>query len=211
MNTQKIALFTTTSEMGTRLAEEALKRGHNVTAIVPDETEFKLKHQNLKVVKGDVRNKEDVSKNARGHDVVISTHEASMKNPREHVEATRSLIEGAKEAGVQHLVSASHPFAQRMENTEEFYDSFKPVLQAQQEALKLLQKEKGLSWGYLHTVEPEAGQRAGEYRVSTEAYLSEPEGQSRIALKNYTSHILDEAEKNQLEAHEEYHREEGIE
>lgn len=211
MNTQKIALFTTPTEVGTRLAEEALKRGHSVTAIVGNETEFKLKHPNLRVVRGDVRKKEDVIKHARGHDVVISTHEPSLKNPREHIETTRNIIEGIKEAGVQHFVSASHPFTQRMETTEEFYDSLKSVIHAQQEALKLLQKEKGLSWGYLHTVEPQTGDKRGEYKISNEVYLSQPTGQSRVQLKNYTSAIVDESERSQLETHDVYSKGENFE
>jgi putative NADH-flavin reductase len=202
MNTQKIALFTTTGEVGTRLAEEALKRGHSVTAIVSNENEFKLKHPNLKVIRGDGRRKEDVSKHSRGHDVAVFTYEPTLKNPREHVDITRNMIEGIKEAGVQHIVSAAHPLSQRMEGTEEFYNSFKPILQAQQEALKLLQKEKGLSWGYLHTIEPEAGQKPREYRISNEVYLSQPQGRERIPLRDYTGAILNEAEKSQLETHE---------
>jgi putative NADH-flavin reductase len=202
MSTQKIALFTPAGEVGRRLAEEALKRGHTVTAIVTDENEFKLKHPNLKVVRGDVRKKEEVTKYAKGHDVVINAYSPSIKNPREHVDITRSVIEGTKEAGVQHIVSASHPFEQRMEATEEFYNSFKPVIQAQQEALKLLQKEKNLSWSYLHSVAPEAGKKPGEYQVSDEIYFSHPEGQARIPLKEYTSTLLNEAEKGQMETHE---------
>jgi putative NADH-flavin reductase len=209
MSTQKIALFTTAGEVGTRLAEEALKRGHNVTAIVSNETEFKLRHPNLKVVKGDVRRKEDVSKYARGHDVAISTHEPSLKNPREHVETTRSMIEGLKQADVHHFVSAAHPLTQRTENTQEFYNSFKPVLEAQQESLKLLKKEQGLSWGYIHTVEPQA--KGGEYRFSNEVFVSQPQAQNRVPLKDYAGTVLDEAERAMLETHEEYHRGEELE
>jgi len=202
MSTQKIALFTPTGEVGRRLAEEALKRGHSVTAIVTNENEFNLKHPNLKVVRGDVTRKEEVVKYARGCDVAICAHEPSTKNPREHVDVTRNIIEGAKEAGVHHIISASHPFGKRMEPTEEFYNSFKPVIQAQREALKLLQKEKSLTWGYLHSAELEPGQKPGEYRVTNEVLFSQPTGQNRIPLKDYTTAILDEAEKSQLELHD---------
>jgi len=211
MSTQKIALFTPANEVGRRLAEEALKRGHSVTAIVTNEAEFKLKHPNLTVVKGNVTRKEDVTKHARGHDIVLSAYEPSMKNPQEHVNVTRNIIEGAKEAGVQHLVVASHPFEQRMESTEQFYNSFKPLIRAQEEALRLFQKEKNLTWGYAHSIAPEAGKQQGEYRISNEIFLSHPQGQQRVPLKDYTASLLDEAEKGMLETHESSYENDGIE
>jgi putative NADH-flavin reductase len=201
MKAQKIALFVNRGEASQRLATEALRRGHNVTAIVTDENEFSIRHPNLKVVKGDIRKKEDVKKYAKGHDVVIYTHEPTRDKPREHVDITRTVIEGVKESGVNHIVGAAHPFGLPTEGTEEAYNEFKPVVKAQQEALRLFQNEKDLHWGYAHSIEPEAEPKTGKYRASEEILFTTPEGENRIYAKGYSSAIIDEAE-NELALHE---------
>jgi putative NADH-flavin reductase len=210
MSTQKIALFGATGEVGQRLAEEALKRGHSVTAIVRDETEFKLKHPNLTVVKGDARRKEDVSRYAKGHNVVIAFHEPTKENPREHVEATRSFIEGTKQAGVPHLVAIGHSFGKWTGNTQQAFDAYKPIAQAQREALNLFKNEKDLNWGYARGSEPEKGASNGEYRMSSEILIDHPQGEYKVQPKNFTEAVLDEAEKSALEMHEQHEHDEEL-
>ena len=201
MNSQKIALFGTTGETTQRLVTEALRRGHNVTAIVPDEREFAMKHPNLKVVKGDVRKKEDVKKYATGHDVVICTHQPQRSNPDEYVNLTRSVIDGVKSSGIHSLVSVAHPFGQTTQTSKE-YEEQKPILKAQQDALQLFQNEKELQWGYAHSATSEVEQKTGKYQTSNEVLLTNPEGESRIPVKDYASAILDEAEKGEIELHQ---------
>lgn len=200
MSTQKIALFGTAEEPTQRLATEALRRGHTVTTIVTDEKQFPIKHPNLKVVKGDVRKKEDVRKYAEGHDVVISAHTPNQANPQEYVAITRSLIEGLKGSGIHSLLSVANPQGQPAERTEKEYEEFKPVVKAQQEALKLFKNERGFQWGYLRPAEPQ--QKAGKYQTADELLFTHPEGETRIPVKGYTSAILDEAEKAQMELHQ---------
>jgi uncharacterized protein len=202
MNVQKIALFGTSGETTQRLVTEALRRGHNITAIVGNETEFTMKHPNLKVVKGDVRKKEDVKKYASGHDVVICVHEPSQTNPREHVDITRSVIEGVKGSGIHNLVSTAHPWGQPAERTGKEYEDFKPIVKAQQEALKLFQNEKNLQWGYIHSIQPESDEKTGKFRTGNELLLTTPEGETRIPVKEYASAIIDEAEKGEMEFHQ---------
>jgi uncharacterized protein len=201
MNPQKIALFGTPGETTQRLATEALRRGHNVTAIVSDEKMVTIKHPNLKVVKGDVKKKEDVTRYAKGHDVVICAHEPTQAKPNEHVEITRSVIEGVKSSGVNHLLSVAHPFGQPTERTEEAYNEFKPIVKAQQEALNLFKREPKLQWGYIHSMEPEAIAGTNKYRTAVEVFFTNSEGQNTLPVKGYTSAIIDEAEKGEMEFH----------
>lgn len=199
MSTQKIALFGTSEESTQRVAAEALRRGHTVTTIIADEKEFPLKHPNLKVVKGDVRKKKDVHKYAQGNDVVISTHTAIQTNPQEYVTVTRSLLKGIKGTGIHSLLSVAQPLRQPAERTEKQYEEFKPVVKAEQEALKLFQNEKGFQWGYLHSAEPR--QKGGKYQTADELLFTSSEGESKIPVKEYASAIVAEAEKVEMEFH----------
>lgn len=197
MKAQKIALFSSTNEVGQRLAEEALKRGHTVTAIVSDEKEFKLKHPNLQVVKGDVMNKEEISKRVKGHDMVIFAHEPSQKAPREHVVAIHSLIEGIKNAGVQRFLATGYVERQPSEFTAEAYDAWKPVQQAQRDALKLLRRESWLHWGYACSPQSEPVQKNDKLVISKDILFTTPESENKLPAKNYTAALLDEAEKTE--------------
>jgi putative NADH-flavin reductase len=201
MSTQKIAMFGADGEVGRHLAEEALKRGHSVTAIVCDEKEFKLKHPNLKVVKAVTGKKEEVSKYAKGHDVVISFHEPSREKPREHVEATRAYIEGTKMAGVPHLVTVGHAFGKWTGNNQESYEAYKPIAQAQRDALSLFRKEKDLNWSYVRGQEPVRREDNGKYQMGGEILFAHPEGESKVKPQNFAEAILDEAEKSTPEFH----------
>jgi uncharacterized protein len=217
MNSQKIVLFGTSGEVSQRLVSEALKRGHTITAVVREEKLLQMKHPNLTTVKGDMKNRNDVTKYSKGHDVVICAHGPLKTQPQEHIDITRSVIEGTKNAGLNHLLFAAHPLGLPTENTEEFYNSFKPIIQAQREALRLFKNEKELHWGYAHSVEPEfddksklAPGRFPRYTFSDEILLIHQEGESRIPVKNYTSAIIDEVEKGEPELHG-YAEEEGRE
>jgi len=193
---QKIALFGTSGEINHRLAMEALRRGHHVTAIVPDKNEFTMQHPNLRIVKGDVKNKEDIRRYAKGRDVIIYTLESTKTQSRELVYITRLVIEAVKNSGVNNLLFAAHPLGLPAEIGEEFYGFLKPVIKAQREALELFQNEKGLQWEYVHSVEPEAKREKGKYRISHETLFTHPEGESRIPETEYASALIDKIEKD---------------
>ncbi len=198
MYSQKIALFGNSGENSRLIAKEALRRGHYVTAIVLNERYFTLKHPNLKVISGDVRKNYEVSKLSTDYDAVICAHEPVEAKPREHVYVTRAVIEGVKDSGVRRLIFAVHRIGHPIERTEEAYDGFKPILKAQQEALKILKNENLLQWGYVHSIVPEAVYQEGKYQNSNEILFTTPEGENRLQEKEYSSVILDEIEKYQI-------------
>ncbi|HTA28348.1 MAG TPA: NAD(P)H-binding protein [Bacteroidia bacterium] len=206
MYSHKIALFGTPDEVSHRLLAEALKRGHTVTAIVPDKNQFQIKHPNLKVVKGDVKKKTDVNQYATGHDTVICAHEPAKNDPHEHVGIVHSVLEGVKDAGVNNVLFTGHPVGIPVENTEEFYNSYKPIIAVQRKALDILHNERQLHWGYTHSVEPEKTDlqpgRSPKYSYSSEILFAHPEEENRIPVKEYASAIIDEAEKGEMELHE---------
>ena len=70
----KIALFGSTGRIGQRILNEALARGHEVTAIVRDATRKSDKRPNLTFKPGDVLKPESVAAATVGHDVVVSAY-----------------------------------------------------------------------------------------------------------------------------------------
>ena len=208
MTKKKIAMFGMLGDMRELVASEALRRGHSVTAIMPDETEMKLSGPRLAIVKGEIKNKEDISKYAKGHDVVIAFNEPTKGNPGEHLVAIRMFIDGTKEAGAHHLVAVGHAFGKWSGSGQQAFDKYKPILQAQRDALALFRNERDLNWSYLHSPEPEIGQENGDYRMSNDILCTHLQGEHKIQPKNFTESLIDEAESNVMELHEQREGEE---
>jgi uncharacterized protein len=93
-----IALFGTTGMIGQRILNEALSRGHTVTAIARDPSKISEKRPNLTVATGDILKPESVAAAAAGHDVVVSSYGPRDGDPQQLVTAARSLIEGVAAA-----------------------------------------------------------------------------------------------------------------
>ena|ERR1700722_2547762 len=193
MAKQKILLFGAASKTGNTLIAEALKRKYRVTAVVYDVNKVTIKHPDLKVEYGHMMNKDEVEKVVKGHDAVIGIHEPLSENPNEHIKAINSVIEGTKKAKVNKLLVIGHPVYRPVENTMEFYDSWKVVAWAQREALKRFQWEGYLNWGYAYSAKLEPDPRSGRIDKQEYMMLSTPIGESLIPLKNFAPFLLDKA------------------
>src|SRR5437773_2744203 len=94
----RIALFGAGGMIGRRILEEALRRGHEVTAVVRDPTRFSGAADRVAVVQGDVVDAASVAAAVRGHDAVISAvgpaHTPDAR-PQMLRDAARALMAGA--------------------------------------------------------------------------------------------------------------------
>ena len=70
-DTLDIVVYGATGGVGTHVVQEALDRGHRVTAVSRDPSNITLRHDNLDVVKGDLLDKASVTEIVAGKDVVI--------------------------------------------------------------------------------------------------------------------------------------------
>ena len=68
----KLLVFGATGGTGSRLVQQALEQGHVVTAFARDPTKMRLSHDNLRVVRGDVLNRDSVAAAVAGQDGVLS-------------------------------------------------------------------------------------------------------------------------------------------
>ena len=70
---QRLLIVGGTGGTGRELVEQALERGHQVTALVRDPAKLKIEHPKLRIVQGDVLDFSSVQEAVRGQDAVIST------------------------------------------------------------------------------------------------------------------------------------------
>lgn len=200
----KIALIGATGFVGSALLNEALDRGHEVTAIVRHPEKLQS-HQKLRPAKGDVYNADEVARLVAGHDAVISAFNPGWSNPDIYniqVKGTQTIINGVKKAGIKRLLFVGgagslevKPGVQALD-LPGFPAEYKQGALATREALNLLRKESTLDWSFLSSsADLFSGQRTGNFRLGTDQVLKDANGQSRISTQDYAVAMIDEVER----------------
>jgi putative NADH-flavin reductase len=204
----KIALIGGSGNIGSRILNEALSRGHQVTVIARDPTLITQCHENLTVVEGDILDPESIAEAASEHEVVISAYgPPEGKKVGQLAEATRSLLKGVKRAsGVKRLITVGGAGTLKVAPGVKLLDTvFLPkeerkVAIAHQEAKQFIKKhEDDLDWTILSpamTIAP--GKRTGIYRTGKTKLIVDDEGKSEISTEDYAVALLDEVENHRF-------------
>ena len=191
----KIALIGATGRAGSQLLEEALRRGHSVTAIARDTS--KLSPRPGVVSKNvDVLDAAALQAAVAGHDLVISAaHFATIP--------ASAVIGPVQAAGVKRLLvvggagSLLLPDGSRVIDAPDFPAEYKAEASAGAVFLDTLRQEQELDWTFLS---PSAlfveGQRTGTFRIDQDDLLVSAEGKSWITFADYAIAMLDEVEKH---------------
>ncbi|MEK6985801.1 MAG: NAD(P)H-binding protein [Candidatus Thermoplasmatota archaeon] len=197
-----IALFGASGDIGSRIAEEALARGHRVTALVRNPAQMSGEHPQLKIVRGDATDPLQVAVVARNHDVVASAISAPPNDLAVIVHAAKALVAGARETGKRVVAvggagSLEVAPGKLLLDSAQFPSFVRPVAAAHLDALKVF-KEKGddAPWTVVSPsafIEP--GRRTGTFRLGTEQLISDKKGNSRISMEDYAVAFVDELER----------------
>ena len=191
----KIALIGATGNIGTRVLNEALSRGHTVTAIVRNPEKVPL-HANATAVAGDVHDPAALAGLLAGHDAVVSAV---------HFLATdlEKLVAGVKQSGVKRWVvvggagSLEVAPGLKLVNAPGFPDAYKDEATKGGVFLDLLKSSAGdLDWSFLS---PSAlivpGERTGKFRLGRDQLLKDANGDSKISMEDYAIALVDELEQ----------------
>ncbi|WP_247905779.1 NAD(P)-dependent oxidoreductase [Streptococcus anginosus] len=194
----KIAVVAANGKAGQLIVEEAVKRGHDVTAIVRSENKTQAQH----LLKKDLFDltKEDLV----GYDVVATAfgawiaetlplHSKSIEHFNDLLAgtSTRFLVVGG--AGSLYVDKEKKV---RLVDTAEFPADYKPLSSAQADELDLLRTKKDLNWTF---VSPAAefipdGAHTGEYILAGDFFTVNEAGESKISYADYAIAFVDEIE-----------------
>ncbi|GHO47972.1 NAD(P)-dependent oxidoreductase [Ktedonospora formicarum] len=199
----RIALFGASGMVGQRIAREALKRGHSITAIVRASTYLTISHPRLEVAVADASVPADVAEIVQGYDVVVSALGPSASAPAStFVDLTRSLIEGVGRSGVPRLIAVGgagslevKPGVQLMD-TPDFPEDLQAIARAHREALAYYRPVNAFDWTVISpaaNIEP--GQCTGHYRTATDQLVTNAQGESNISVEDFAIAVLDELEE----------------
>src|SRR4051794_5576726 len=206
----KIALFGASGMVGKRIMDEAVHRGHEVTAIVRNPPAVHTDSDRVTVMQGDATDAARVAELVRGHDVVIDAI-APPRGPHTTAEvlpkAVRGLIEGMKQSGVKRLLVVGGAGSLLLGDgtplfsTTTFPEAYRAEAVGQRQALQELQSragQAGIEWSYLSpAAEVIPGKRTGQFRVGEDRLMVDELGRSRISAEDYAVAMLDEAEHPQ--------------
>ncbi|QHF40953.1 hypothetical protein PS893_01449 [Pseudomonas fluorescens] len=189
----KIAIIGATGRAGSQLLEEALRRGHSVTAIARDTSKIDAREGVVsKAV--DALDAPALQAAIAGHDVVISAaHFATLP--------ASAVVGPVKKAGVKRLLvvggagSLLLPDGVRVIDSEGFPEAYKAEASAGAEFLANLREERDLDWTFLSpSAEFVEGERTGKFRIGQDDLLVSSEGRSWITFADYAIAMLDEVE-----------------
>lgn len=204
----KIALIGASGFIGSALREEALRRGHQVTALVSQPGKLTATATNLTVEQVDVQNTAQLTEKLTDADVVVSAFSGHAQDDIRgyYVQGVKSIIAAVKAAGVPRLVMVGGAGSLRVAadtlliDTPAFPEEYKPTALGAQDALALLQEEPALNWTMLSpAAEIFPGERTGQFRLGLDDLLVDDEGNSRISVQDYAMALLDEVDHPQHE------------
>jgi len=195
-------LIGATGFIGSVLLNEALNRGHQVTAIARNVDNIPP-HKLMVVKAGDVTDEDQSAALLAEHDAVISSFspKGSIDPFLAYPAAYRSIMDAMKRVGVKRLLVVGGAGSLEVNGVQlvdggGIPEAWKAGVLGLREVLYTLRKEKDLDWTFLspsQTIAP--GERTGKFRLGLDDLLMDAEGKSFISVEDYAVAMIDELEK----------------
>ena len=199
----KITILGATGNVGKRIVNEALLRGHKVTGVVRDinkDTELKDK---ITLLQGDASLVDDVIKVSQGQDVVVNAIRPTPDKYDSVAKTTRTILDGLSQTGVRLIISGGAASLKvpgknglKVLDDPTFLSvKAKNIGKASLAQYVTCLDEKQVDWVY---VSPPAnlvpGTRSGKYKSGKNELLVDENGKSEISMEDLAVAILDEIE-----------------
>lgn len=189
----RIALIGATGNVGSRLLDELVSRGHQVTAIGRDPAKVAAR-PGVSAARADIHDQAGLAAVLRGHDAVISAVRFLDSDPDVLLAAVRSagvpryLVVG----GAASLLVAP---GKRLLDQPDFPEAYKAEATRGAAFLDALRQVQDLDWSFLS---PSAmfvpGERTGRFRLGKDELLKGEQGSS-ISYEDFAIAMVDELEK----------------
>ncbi len=200
-----IALIGATGFVGSSLLSEVLNRGHRVTAVVRHPDKVKTKHDNLKIVKGDALNENELAKLLAGHDAVISAYNPGWQNQdiyNEYLKGCKSILNAVKKSGIKRFLTVGgagsleiKPEVQLVD-APDFPGEWKQGALAARDFLNIIKKENSLDWTFLSpAIMLQPGTKTGKFRIGTDQPVFDANNKCEISVDDLAVALINELEK----------------
>ena len=211
----QMLVYGATGNIGTLIVEEALARGHFVTAVSRDPSRIEKQHPNLTAVAGNLLDPESVRTLMVGKDVVVTSVRGVIgddKDPKNALQylAVVAVVEQLRALGDEagRLIHIGGGGSLEVGGGRLYADKLPKVflpkgleleIQGQILALEYLRAVNDVEWTYATPPKNfNNGDRTGNFRVGGDELMEDERGRSRISRADFAVAVLDEAE---LELH----------
>ncbi|MCK8522412.1 NAD(P)H-binding protein [Aquimarina sp. D1M17] len=199
----KITIVGAGGNIGKRITAEAAYRNHELHLITSKEvSEFQLENTDkVSTEKVDIFNTEQLASVFKNSDVVISSYAPPHDDTDILIDASKSLVTAAKEAGTR-LIAVGGAGSLKVSDdlllidAPNFPEEYKAIAQSHLTVLETVYKpEKNLNWT---NVSPSAyifeGERTGNFRIGEDQLISNENGDSSISMEDFAVGVLNEVE-----------------
>jgi putative NADH-flavin reductase len=197
-----IVLIGATGRAGSRILQELLARGHQVTAVVRDRGKGEL-DQRAEIAVSDLSDVNQLAEIMRGADAVVSAYGPPADDTDELVAVTKRLIDAVARSASGRLMVVGGAGALEVAPGVSLIDSGKlppewlPIAKSHAKALDVL-RSSDIDWTYLAPAAYfEPGERTGKFRLGRDNLIANDKGESRISMEDYAIALVDELENPQ--------------
>lgn len=208
----KILVYGATGKVGSKVVEEALNRGHHVTAVSRDPSRITRRHQHLSVVKGNVLDPQSVGQLLKGQDVVIvsvrgvlgKSKQAEDAVPYKAVETIVAVLNETQDSDTR-LLHVGGSGSLELADGRVWADrlpmwliprKLEVEIKGQVLALEYLRAQKDIAWTYATPAKNFTnGKRTGEFRIGGDQLFENDRGRSRISRADFAVALIDEVEQ----------------
>lgn len=207
-----ILVYGASGKVGRHVVDEALARGHLVTAVSRDPAGITRTHARLTTARGDLLDPASVATLLPGHDVVVVSVRGVVggsDDPEKTV--TRLGVEHVVEAqraigpGAPRLIHVGGSGSLEVEPGVLFADRLPALflprgleveIQGQIRTLEFLRGIDDVPWTYITPPKNFTnGKRTGRYRLGDDTMLEDAYGRSRVSRADFAVALIDEAER----------------
>ena len=198
----KLAVIGANGKAGRLIVQEAINRGHEVTAIVRDRNKLDV---HVRILEKDILSLK--SEDLKDFDVLINAMGAGTQDPTIYQDATRHMIEVLLDlpklrylvVGGAGSLFTDATMASALYETEQFPKAIYPTAMNMAKALELLRASQ-IQWTFFSPAiqfDPK-GRRTGSYQLGSEWVILNQAQESYISYPDYVIALLDEVENPQF-------------
>ncbi|MBL4667203.1 MAG: NAD(P)H-binding protein, partial [Sneathiella sp.] len=197
-------LFGAAGDVGSRIAAEAVSRGHEVTGVVRKKEQIDSLPDAISGQHGNAGDLASVTQLTAGQDLIISAIRPPAGSEHLLPELTKTILEGAAKTNTRVLIiggAASRKVPGLGGHTVLTAPNFLPpsvldIARACQAQYEIIIADTKANWSYFC---PPAmltpGVRTGQYRLGLDELVIDANGQSAISMEDFAVALIDEAEQ----------------
>jgi putative NADH-flavin reductase len=198
---KNIIVFGASGGTGLEVVEQALEAGHHVTAVLRNPEVFPIRHEQLKIIRGNVFNLQGYENAFFGKEVVISCLGTHKKEPTTvYSQGVTNIMQAMQKVGMDRIICLSSSgveissrvsFITKLIMKYSLQRIFKYIYADMLQMEKVL-RESNLNWTVIRPPRLLDGDKTGKYRTSINGYLPNPSSLNRSDLAYYIIDHLDD-------------------